>query len=108
MKFGIPDNSLHMIIEGISSFNSIREAYFYGSRAMGNYKKGSDIDIAIKGDNITYNNVVKLSSLLNEELPLPYFFDITHYESLNNDELRKQIDDIGVLIYSKDDQNQIL
>jgi predicted nucleotidyltransferase len=100
MKFGIPENSLQMIIEGFSRFNSISEAWFYGSRALGNYKTGSDIDIAIKGKNITFDEVIKLSSLLNEEFPLPYFFDITHYDKLDNNELRKHIDEVGKLVYS--------
>ena len=56
-----------------------------------------------KGENITSNTVIRLSSILNQELPLPYLFDIIHYESLQNEELRKQIDNIGVLIYSRVD-----
>lgn len=104
MKFGIPDKSMQMITEAIANFDTIEKAFFYGSRAIGNYKNGSDVDIAIKGENITYNNVVRLSSILNQELPLPYFFDVTHYESLQNDELKKHIDDVGVLIYSIADQ----
>ena len=101
MKYGIPDKSLKMIIDVISSFESIQKAFFYGSRAMGNYKNGSDVHIAIKGANITYDTVLRLSSILNQELPLPYFFDVTHYDTCQSEELKNHINEVGVLIYSK-------
>lgn len=101
MNHGLPDKSFQMIIEAIARFDVIETAFLYGSRAMGNYKKGSDVDLAIKGENITYNTVLRLSSILNQELPLPYFFDVTHYESSSSEELKKHIDTEGVQIYSK-------
>lgn len=101
MSHGLPEKSFKMIVNGISQFDSIEEALIYGSRAMGNYKRGSDVDIAIKGKNITYDVVLRLSSILNQELPLPYFFDTTHYDTCENEDLKKHIDDVGVLIYSQ-------
>ena len=41
----------------------------------------------------------RLNDLLNEEYPLPYFFDLLHYEKLNNEKLRNHIDTIGKEIY---------
>ncbi|MCF8367478.1 MAG: nucleotidyltransferase domain-containing protein [Bacteroidales bacterium] len=101
MNYGLSDKSFSMIINGLAQFDDIQEGYLYGSRAMGNFKKGSDVDIAIKGENISYHIVVKLSALLNEDLPLPYFFDITHYENCQNKELKDHIDNVGIKIYSK-------
>ena len=49
MNFGLRPQDLTEIIEMIRQFPDIEEAVIFGSRAKGNYKKGSDVDIAIKG-----------------------------------------------------------
>jgi hypothetical protein len=36
---------------------------------------------------------------LNEEKPLPYFFDVVHDETLNNVPLIEHIDRIGIMIF---------
>lgn len=41
------------ILEEIRKYSEINKAIIFGSRAIGNYKKGSDIDLAITGDKIT-------------------------------------------------------
>ncbi|WP_168380767.1 hypothetical protein [Virgibacillus sp. SK37] len=38
------------------------------SRAMGNYKRGSDIDIAVKGNGITSETLYKVSNLSTRNL----------------------------------------
>lgn len=100
MKFGIPEKSLNMIITALSSFDCIVKASIFGSRAMGNHKNGSDVDLVIYGSNITGEIVNKLRILLNEELPLPYYFDVVHYEALDSSGLRQHIDDNALVLYS--------
>ena len=53
----------------------------FGSRAKGNYKVGSDVDLALKGESVTHSTVFQLADLLNETYPLPYFFDILDYNT---------------------------
>ncbi|NLP31253.1 MAG: nucleotidyltransferase domain-containing protein [Clostridiales bacterium] len=101
MNFGIPTKSMDMIIHALKRNNEIEQAAFFGSRAMGNFKKGSDIDIAIYGENITMEMLNQLSVELNEKLPLPYYFDIVHYESLTHQELKNHIDAYGKVFYKK-------
>ena len=72
----------------------------FGSRAKGNYKPGSDIDLAVKGDRVSPRIVAQLADCLNEETPLPYFFDVVHYETLDNQALVDHIDRVGIVIYS--------
>ncbi|GGH84653.1 putative nucleotidyltransferase [Pullulanibacillus pueri] len=97
--FGLIESDLHYINVALMQFDEIKCAVIFGSRAMGNYKKGSDIDIAIKGKDITSEVLYKLSDLLNEEYPLPYFFDIIHYESISNENLKAHIDKEGKILY---------
>jgi hypothetical protein len=47
-------------------------------------------------------------NLLNEEYPLPYFFDILHYEEINNENLKKHIDTYGKELYKKDEMKNII
>lgn len=96
--FGLSAKDISMILEAIQKFPEIEEAIIFGSRALGNYKKGSDVDLAIKGDSITRKTLLGLSDLLNEVYPLPYFFDIVHYNTIKNSNLIKHINDHGILL----------
>lgn len=37
---------------------------------------------------------------MNEELPLPHFFDVIHYDSLESKSLVQYIDEQGVVLFS--------
>lgn len=97
-RFGFTDRQMDLIKNAIDRFEEIDCAVIFGSRAMGNFKKGSDVDIAIKGARINGNTASALSTLLNEELPLPFFFDIVHYNTLDNTALTEHIDQQGAAI----------
>ncbi|UOQ84698.1 nucleotidyltransferase domain-containing protein [Gracilibacillus salinarum] len=97
--FGLIEKDLRYINDALEKFEEIEYGIIFGSRAMGNYKKGSDIDIAIKGKNITSDTLFKLSDLLNEVYPLPYYFDLLHYESIANKKLIQHINKEGKVIY---------
>lgn len=101
MSFGISTQSMELILNAISKYEVIERASIFGSRSIGNYKNGSDVDIAIYGRLVTVEVVNGLSIELNEILPLPYYFDIVHYESLKHEGLKKHIDDFGVCFLKK-------
>jgi len=96
MKYGLRDSDIVHIIDAIQQFPEIAEVILFGSRAKGNYKKGSDVDLAIKGDRLTYEITARLADCLNEEKPLPYFFDVVHYEAIAEPKLKEHIDRVGV------------
>ena len=100
MKFGLTEHTLQLIINCISNFTSIDSAVLYGSRAKGNFKDGSDIDISLKGKNLTLKDVLKLENEI-DDLLLPYKFDICIYHQINNPDLIEHIDTLGIEIYSK-------
>ena len=72
--------------------------------AKGTHKIASDVDLVIKGESITYETANRLADMLNEEKPLPYYFDVLHYESINESNLLDHIDRIGIVLYAKDTQ----
>jgi predicted nucleotidyltransferase len=87
------------IIGAIADFDEIAVAVLFGSRAKGNYKPGSDLDLAVKGDRVTHRTLARLADRLNEETPLPYFFDVVHYDSLDDSAIVEHIDRVGLVIY---------
>jgi predicted nucleotidyltransferase len=103
--FGLIESYVRYINIALGKFSEIECGIIFGSRAMGNYKKGSDIDLAIKGKGVTSKTLYKLSDLLNEEFPLPYFFDLIHYEAISNANLKDHIDKEGKIIYEANSLN---
>lgn len=99
MDFGLIESDLEYIIKIIKYFPEIEKAVIFGSRAKGNYKPGSDIDIAIYGGKITFDILAKLHSLLEDESPMPYQFDIVDYTHSENKEIKEHIERVGKIIY---------
>jgi uncharacterized protein len=98
---GLLDRDLRMIREAANTLPEIRQVILFGSRAKGTQKVGSDVDLAIKGEAVSYDTVLRLAELLNEEKPLPYFFDVLNYNSISEPELKNHIDRVGVVLFEK-------
>ena len=97
---GLSEETLTAIVSAIAQFREIESAVLYGSRAKGNYRGGSDVDLAIKGGQVSDATIKRLSDILNEELPLPYFFDVIHFEAITSTDLVAHINRVGNVIYS--------
>jgi len=95
MKFGISEKSYNLILSVLKNHPEIDEVIIFGSRVLGNYKNGSDIDIALKGEELTSSLVDKIKIELNETLPIPYYLDVVDYNSISNRELKEHIDRFG-------------
>ncbi|KAF0127379.1 MAG: type I restriction enzyme S subunit [Elusimicrobia bacterium] len=98
MKFGFSDEQLRQVQTILAKYPVITEAVVFGSRAIGNYKEASDVDIALKG-NITASMVADVKCVLEEDTYLPFFFDIIAYGIIDNPKLKEQIDNHGVTLY---------
>ncbi|MCP3876537.1 MAG: nucleotidyltransferase domain-containing protein [Desulfobacteraceae bacterium] len=96
--FGIDQNIIDMIRSEIMKSKDIKDILIFGSRAKGNYKKGSDIDITIKGKNISFELLTQFKTKFNQEMPIPYHVDIIHFESISNTDLIAHIRRVGVSI----------
>jgi len=100
--FGLQEQDIKAIKKAIRTFDDIECAIIFGSRALGKYKKGSDVEIALKGKHLCDKTVVGLNELLNEIYPLPYYFDILHYDKISNDQLKVHIDTHGIPVWKVD------
>ncbi len=98
---GLLKRDLDYIKLASSKYKEISKVVLFGSRAMGNHKRASDVDIALMGKDVTSQTVLRLYDDLNEEYPLPYFFDVIDYKEVSNEDLKDHIDNVGKVIYSK-------
>lgn len=96
--WGLTTRQLTLVRGAFAQFPEIREVRIFGSRAMGNFKPGSDVDLALYGDG-PLTCTTRVSALLNEELPLPYRFDLIDYSGIENPELRAHIGQFGQRFY---------
>lgn len=100
MKFGLKDVTIHKIQQVLAAFPQVEEAILYGSRAKGNYKDGSDIDLTLKGEGLTLS-VVNSIGLELDDLLLPYTFDLSVFNQIDNQELLAHISRVGLVFYKK-------
>lgn len=97
---GLKSETLEKIIPLFKKFPEIEIVVLYGSRAKGTYKNGSDIDLTFKGKNLTLAMLNKIAIEL-DDLLLPYTFDISLYEKINNPELLAHINRVGIIFYQR-------
>lgn len=97
-RFGLPEETITRINAVLGDYPSIERAVLYGSRAKGNYKRGSDIDLTLVGPKITEAELLSLENRL-DDLLLPYTFDISRFETLQNTQLIDHINRIGQDFY---------
>ncbi|MGL1958211.1 MAG: nucleotidyltransferase domain-containing protein [Colwellia sp.] len=100
MSFGLSESYIAQINNIFEKFSSINKVILYGSRAKGTYKNGSDIDLTLMGNNITHKDFLNISNQL-DDLMTPYQFDLSIYSQINNQELLKHINRVGVVFFTK-------
>jgi uncharacterized protein len=93
--FGLSRRIIELLTGALARFPQVKEAQIFGSRSMGNFKNGSDIDIAIYGPELDEATVRRISTLFNEELPIPHRVDVVWYEGCENEELKAHIREHG-------------
>jgi predicted nucleotidyltransferase len=91
---GIEEPYSKQILDLFKKLPKNTEAILFGSRAKGNFREGSDIDIALKGDSADLN--LRDSLLMQyESLDLPWKLDIAVYDQITESALRDHIDRVG-------------
>jgi uncharacterized protein len=101
MKYGLKEETIQKIQKVFEAFSQVDKAILYGSRAKGNFKPGSDIDLTLKGENLNVSVINKISLQL-DDLYLPYTFDLSVYDHIDNKELLDHIARVGFEFYNRD------
>ena len=103
MNNGLSNKQMKEIKDILQQYQEVDKAVLFGSRAMGNYKKASDVDIAIMGKNANFSLAAKIKSHIEDDTYLPYFFDIISYNTIQSEELKQHIKIYGKTIWDKND-----
>ena len=97
LQFGLKNSTIAKIIAVFAKYSQIYKVLLYGSRAKGNYRKGSDIDLTIIGD-LKYADLAKIENEI-DDLFLPYTFDISIFRDIDNQDLIEHINRVGIIFY---------
>ncbi|MBJ6723497.1 nucleotidyltransferase domain-containing protein [Geomesophilobacter sediminis] len=98
-QFGLPEKTITLIRTVFSRHPQVEQVILYGSRAKGTYKKGSDIDLTIKGDGVTLSELFQIENEL-DDLLLPYKIDLSLMHKLGDPSLIEHVERVGRILYS--------
>ena len=99
-SMGLSAGTLEQICSTLARFPQVAQGVLYGSRAKGNFKPGSDIDLTLRGEGLTLSLLGDIDAAL-DDLLLPYEIDLSIYDQLGHAELVAHIDRVGRVIYQK-------
>ncbi len=103
MNFGLPQSAIRKIYAILSRHPQVEQAILYGSRAKGDYKNGSDIDLALRGGtDLTLTTIYRIIAELDDS-SLPYTVDLCIFNDISSPDLIGHIQRVGVTFYKKDE-----
>jgi predicted nucleotidyltransferase len=98
-KYGLREKDMDFMIHVFESRPEIESVILYGSRATGQFERGSDVDLALKGKEVNWETISYIHTMLEEESPTLLGFDVLDYDRLRNQKLKEEIDKNGVVIF---------
>lgn len=97
---GLKQEHITAINHCFALYPAILGVILYGSRAKGNFRVGSDIDLTVIDDNLSHSELLQLENTL-DDLHLPYKIDLSLKRQINNPELLQHIDRVGIEFYKR-------
>ncbi len=94
----IREQDLKVLRSIFGRFSSIQKAAVFGSRATGNARRASDLDLAISAPEVTQEEWANIQEAL-EQAPIIYELDLVRPDLLTNIRLKEKIISEGVDIY---------
>lgn len=98
MQFGLSKKTIDAICGVFSGHPFIREAILFGSRAKGNFRRGSDIDITLVENDMSLAELMQIENEL-DDLLLPYKIDLSQKRKIENPDLLDHINRVGKVFY---------
>jgi predicted nucleotidyltransferase len=98
MPYGLDNEDIEKLLNILFSNKKVESVILFGSRAKGNEKSGSDIDLALKGAGLDLNDIIDLKVLI-DQTSVPYMVDLIIYEKIAEPMLKEHIDRVGIDIY---------
>lgn len=101
MKYGLSEKTVQKIHSVLIQYPQVEEAVLYGSRARGDFKNGSDIDLTLHGDDTLTHTVLSKIATDIDDLLLPYTIDLSIFTKISNRDLLTEIKRVGMTFYKK-------
>lgn len=98
--FGLTERDLQTLRNVFAAYPEVEEVRIFGSRAKGNYHKGSDVDLAVMNEGVSVKSIRTITALLSES-SLPYRVDLVNFPALSYPDFIEHINRVGRLIYKK-------
>ena len=96
--FGLTPRAVQLLQELLARQPLIHRAIVYGSRAKGNYRRGSDIDLALDAPEMDFPTFLALCTNA-DDLDLPWNMDICLLSHIDNPALREHIARVGKVLW---------
>jgi predicted nucleotidyltransferase len=100
MKFGLSDTVIKELQDVFRRYANIEKVLIFGSRSKGNYRAGSDIDLAVIGKDIDYNQLLNILCEI-DDLELRYSVDLLDYQKKKGTPIGDHIDRVGQVFYEE-------
>lgn len=100
MKYGLTSQELDSIMCVFSKTPEVEKAVLFGSRAKGNFRPGSDVDIVVFGEQLDFNKFLNLK-INFDELDLLQAIDLIKYESIEDNKVIEHINRVGKILYER-------
>lgn len=97
--FGLPSEAIERMCRVFSRHAGIDSVIVYGSRAKGNYRPGSDIDLTIMGQRLELSQLLAIEGEI-DDLLLPWMVDLSLFHHIDNPGLIDHIRRVGQPIYT--------
>lgn len=98
MRFGLSETVIKELQDVFRRHANIEKVLIFGFRSKGNYRAGSDIDLAVIGRDVDYNLLLELICEI-EDLELLYSVDLLDYQKKKGTPIGDHIDRVGQIFY---------
>ena len=95
LKYGLTKRTISLIKNVFSKQKKIKKIILYGSRAKGNFRNGSDIDLTLVADDMAFSELSKIMTEI-DDLMLPYKFDVSLFHQIEDVDFIDHIRRVGV------------
>ena len=97
-EFGLPPIAVEGLRGVMLKHPRVRRAVIYGSRAKGNYRPGSDIDLALDAPDLPFAELLQIEQEI-DDLLLPYETDLALLAQIESPPLREHIARVGKTLW---------
>lgn len=100
MRYGLPDAAVERLQGVFQGWPEVARVWLYGSRAKGNYRAGSDIDLSIESASLSLEQLLAIENQI-DDLLLPWMVDLSLLRSIENPALLEHIRRVGQVFFER-------